>query len=211
MLMSAARNLVLVWAVTFFLLPIAIAAAANNSTDKNGVNAPRYRFDIEYLYPTEESRDIQTINLNVYRRIGEFRPVRLTIHAGITATYASGDITQLEGELDQGTLREVNYENEAAGIGPSLLADLCFFNLGSFSFHFAGIGSILLYDKQFPAGGDRYNFMWRGGVFMHCAIGKNQEVGLGYLWMHVSNGQGMGSHNPSYDAQGMNLTFSFTF
>jgi lipid A 3-O-deacylase len=209
--MSAPRNLVLVWAVMFFLPPIAIAAAADKSTGKNSVDADRYRIGIEYLYPTEESRDIQTINLNVYRRIGEFRPAKLAFYAGITATYASGDITQLEGELDQGTLREVNYKNEAAGIGPGLLADLCFLNLGSFSFHFAGSGSFLLYDKQFPAGGDRYNFMWRGGAFLHYAIGNNQELGLGYLWMHVSNGQGMGPHNPSYDAQGMNLTFSFTF
>ncbi|MCU7937059.1 MAG: acyloxyacyl hydrolase [Candidatus Thiodiazotropha sp. (ex Dulcina madagascariensis)] len=53
--------------------------------------------------------------------------------------------------------------------------------------------------------------MWRGGPVVRYAIRNDLEIALGYRWMHLSNGQGAGSQNPSYDAQGVNLQYSILF
>jgi hypothetical protein len=113
--------------------------------------------------------------------------------------------------LNEGTLKEVNYDNEAIGIGPGILADLRFWRYNKLSFHLDGSGSIIFYNRDFPAGGDHYNFMWRGGPVIRYVIWDDQDIGLGYHWMHVSNGQGLGPDNPSYDAQALSLQYTVTF
>ena len=42
----------------------------------------------------------------------------------------------MEGDINQGTLRETKYDNEAFGIGPGILADLCLWQGKNLSFHF---------------------------------------------------------------------------
>lgn len=165
-------------------------------------------YSVEYLYPTEEDRNIRTVNVNAYYLFGGFEKINLSLYAGLTGTYADGDITQLEGSLDKGTLREVNYENSAVGVGPGLLVDIRLFRANRFAFHLNGSGSFILYNKNFPEGGDYYNFMWRAGPVLRYSLGGQRVVGLGYQWMHVSNGQGVEAKNPSYDAQG--VTFFYT-
>ncbi|MEJ2692827.1 MAG: hypothetical protein P8166_07105 [Candidatus Thiodiazotropha sp.] len=168
-------------------------------------------FSTEYLHPSSDDRDIRTTNLNAYARIRGLSSDILSIYAGLTATYAVGDITQLEGEIEQGTLREVNYDTRAGGLGPGLLVDLRLWRSRRLSAHLSGSGSLIVYSRDFPAGGDKYNFMWRGGPALRYHIGNGRRVGLGYQWMHVSNGQGVGSRNPSYEAQGFALQYTTSF
>ena len=168
-------------------------------------NRRRIRIGAEYFFPTEEDRNIRTANWSAYFPIESLKTGNLSTYAGITATYAYGDITQLEGDFNQGTLREVNYENEAFGIGPGILADLRIWRTAGFSLHVDASGSLIFYNEDFPAGGERYNFMWRAGP----GIKLGRHLGITYQWMHVSNGQGLGPKNPSYDAQGITLQYSF--
>ena len=166
---------------------------------------------VEYLWPLDEDRKIRTINLNGYYPVKEIKAVELSFYLGLTASCATGDITQLEGELSEGTLREIDYNSDGAGMGPGILADLCLWQAEHFSFRINAGANFVIYNQDFPAGGDRYNFMWRAGPVIKYGFDNGQDIGLGWLWMHVSNGQGSGSRNPSYDAQGLCLHFSFAY
>ena len=209
--MPVKRDVILFLAVALVLHPFFVLAAESDEVNDAERCEMPVRIATEYLYPVEDSRNITTVNLNAYIRLKTIETVNLSILAGLTATYADGDITQLEGDFNEGTLRESNYENEAAGLGPGILLDLRLWHVSKFSLHLDGSGSIILYDQDFPAGGDRYNFMWRGGPILRYDLGNGRDIGLGYLWMHVSNGQGIGPNNPSYDAQGVSLQYSIIF
>jgi len=168
-------------------------------------------YGAEYLFPVADDRNIKTVNLDVYFTVLEFRQINLSVLAGGILTYATGDITQLEGELEEGTLREVNYKNSAFGIGPGALMDLNLPVSSEFSIHFEGAGNIILYSEGFPAGGDQYNFMWRSGPLLQYEFTNSVTANLGYHRSHVSNGQGLVSENPSYNAEGVSVRFSGLF
>lgn len=210
--MAIKRNGLLVGILVLTMVPNAVlnAAEVNLEAAETGKTIP-VLLDIEYHSPKDDDRNIRTTNLNAYFLIKEVRAVNLAIYGGFTATYVKGDITQLEGALEAGTLREVNYEEEAFGMGPGILASLCLWQYGKLSIHFDGSGCLILYNEEFPTGGEPYNFMWRWGPVLRYKIKNDQTIGLGYQWMHVSNGKGIGPQNPSYDAQGPRLQFSFAF
>ena len=209
--MFATRDIILFSVVALMLHPFTVPAAESNEVKDAKSGKVTARIAMEYLYPTEDSRNIETTNLNAYIRIKKPKNVNLSILAGLTATYATGDITQLEGEFSEGTLRETNYKNTAVGIGPGILLDLRLWQGNKFSLHLDGSGSLIFYSEDFPAGGDRYNFMWRGGPVIRYDIGNGHDIGLGYLWMHVSNGKGLSADNPSYDAKGLGLQYSIIY
>lgn len=166
---------------------------------------------IEYLAPLEASRDIDTFNVSAFYSVKTFEVIGLSLSAGGTATHAKGDITQTEGALSEGTLREVTYDTEAVGIGPVVLADLCLWRFDGLSVQVDASAGFIVYDRDFPAGGDRYNFMWRVGPVLQYTVDSGMLAGIGWLWMHVSNGQGTGPQNPSYDAGGLSLQLLFPF
>jgi len=91
-----------------------------------------------------------------------FKMIDLLFYYGIAATYATGSIPQLEGDINQGTLGEVSFNNSAFGIGPGLSTSLRLFNSSKFALLINVSGNLIVYNKHFPAGGDYYNGMWRG-------------------------------------------------
>jgi hypothetical protein len=186
---------------SFTLVNISDASVVPLNSDKKIVS-------IQYLAPTEESRDIKTINIDFNYLLTQVKKVSLSIYLGLTATYATGSITQLEGSIEAGTLREAHYDNSAFGLAPGLLASFQLWSRNNFSIHLNGSGSFVVYNKEFPAGGDFYNFMWRVGPSLEYDIGKSKVLGIGYQWAHISNGQGVGPQNPSYNAWGIILRFT---
>lgn len=70
---------------------------------------------------------------------------------------------------------------------------------------------MIVYDQDFPAGGDRYNFMWRLGPSLSYRVADSYVVGVSYRWMHVSNGRGVTPEDPSYEAEGLSLQVSYAF
>jgi hypothetical protein len=200
--MSLGERCLLVVVVSCVSFSLIVATTGNlYAQDIDAAGNLKSLFSTDYFHPSSDDRDIRTINLNAYARIGEVSDDMLSIYAGLTATYAFGDITQLEGDIEQGTLRQANFDTRAGGLGPSLLIDLRLWRSRHLSAHLSGSGSFIVYTRDFPAGGEKYNFMWRGGPAIRYRIGNSRHVGLGYQWMHVSNGQGVGSQNPSYEAQ----------
>ncbi len=210
------NNYLILCVILYILLPVfALHGAEKNGNDlRSDADSNKKRqllYSMTYFYPIEESRNIRTANINAFYPFHEFEKINLSLYAVMTATYATGDITQLEGELEEGTLREVNFENSAFGIGPGLSVDMGLLRVSKLSFHLNGTGSFILYNNEFPAGGDYYNFMWRGGPKIEFDFGRSRAIGLLFQWMHVSNGQGVGSQNPSYDAEGVALQFTGFF
>ena len=53
--------------------------------------------------------------------------------------------------------------------------------------------------------------MWRAGPLLEYKVGSSKRLGLGYQWAHISNGQGLATQNPSYDARGAAVTFAGLF
>lgn len=206
-----------IWLGFCILFPVSIALLMETNRSEAqeqqdvGNETIKARFGVEYFFPTDESRNIKTINFNAYFLFIEINGLNTSFYAGLTSSYATGDITQLEGELEEGTFREVNFKNTAFGMGPGLLVDVRFFRIEKFSFHLNGSGSFILYNKDLPAGGDHYNFMWRAGPVVEYLVKGNNKIGLSYQCAHISNGQGLGLQNPSYDAQGLDIFFSSPF
>ena len=194
----------LTWSILGLLFLICDLKAQGKNAEV--ASSARAFYGFAYFVPTDtESRNIKTINATAYRVLREFKKLNFSFYWSVTGTFATGNIEQSEGEIANGTYREVTSENTALGIGPGLLANLRVFRIGQFSFHLDASGSFILYSRDFPAGGDPYNFMWRAGPTLKCAFGDNMFIGISYQRMHVSNGQGLGPQNPSYDGQGVRL------
>jgi len=108
-------NIVIVMLVVFCTQ---LYVSDSNASDTSAI-ANKSIFNIEYLTPTEDDRNIDTLNIDINMPLTRFKMIDLSFYYGITATYATGSITQLEGKLNQGTLREASFDNSAYGIGPA--------------------------------------------------------------------------------------------
>ncbi|MBV8210580.1 MAG: hypothetical protein JO133_11015 [Burkholderiaceae bacterium] len=159
---------------------------------------------VEVLHPTKHDRDLKTINLRGFIAAKRFDAIPLSLNFGVTLSRVTGTITQLVGDFNQGTLHGETFASPAWGFGPTVQPR---FEL----LHYAGLtvradfsGSFLWYNHDFPSGGRRYNFMWQAGPTLAYAPPSScLRLSAGYrLWMHVSNGTGLGPRNPSYEGAG---------
>jgi len=156
---------------------------------------------IEYMAPYDASRMIRTVSVNVYPSVQFFKRVHLSLGAGITATYAWGNIVQYGQNF-----QNVVMPTAAFGIGPGILVRFEPLIVGRFSISLDVNLAFVLYTSHFPAGGDVYNIMSRLGGSICYRVTKRDKIALGGRWMHVSNGQGFTEHNPSYPAGGANIS-----
>lgn len=168
----------------------------------------RFKIDpsIEYLTPSHNHRNIQTTSLNLWGGAEFFRKTPLTVCGGITATYAWGTIKQWDDNF-----QDITYKNQAFGIGPSFLLRFEPFVYKGFSIAPEVSLGMIFYTQRFPYGGDIYNFMSRLGGSVNYRINKKYAVNLNGKWMHISNGQGMGEQNPSYEGWGFGVGFTRYF
>jgi hypothetical protein len=179
-------------------------ARAGSPVQKDSTRAIRFKLEAgaEYMVPYHRNRQVQTVSADVLLGIQFFRKVRLSLYAGVTTTYAWGNIIQWDNNF-----KDVVYLNAAFGAGPAFLirAEPVISKHVSLS---ADIhGGLILYSSRFPYGGDIYNFMWRLGPSVIYRITDQYSITLGLRWMHVSNGQGLGPQNPSYESFGANVHF----
>ena len=159
-----------------------------------------------YLIPIHANRQIQTINAHIMAGKQFFKKIHLALYSGIIVTYAWGHIVQLNDFYE-----EVAHENSAFGAGPLFLLRFEPFVVNRIALGIDASGVIAFYTKHFPAGGDFYNFMWRIGPILSIKMNNGYTLGMGYRWMHVSNGQGLGPRNPSYEGEGPFITFGKYF
>lgn len=160
----------------------------------------------DYLVPTRLSNKIKTISAHtvVWKRY--FKDISILMKAGITTTYAWGYSRQWY-PISDFVWYAIDYKTSAYGAGPFLQIEHTIIKTKNISLLGEGSAGCILYDKRFPYGGDIYNFMLRTGPSIAYKINSNSFIKVGYRWMHVSNGQGSGNHNPFYEAQGINVGF----
>ncbi|TMH82681.1 MAG: acyloxyacyl hydrolase [Betaproteobacteria bacterium] len=167
--------------------------------------------EVQELIPVESDRKIRTANLDVLFRIRTFDTPDFKFHGGLTVSHSRGSITRQTGSFQAGTLRDEAYDSTATGAGPVLavLAELG--RRGNLSASLHGSAGVLLYDRDFPAGASRYDFMLRYGPTFSYRLNDRQDLSLSLRGMHVSNGQGFNQHNPQYNAMGVGVQFRGAF
>lgn len=204
------KKIIPVIAMTFFIM-IFIGVASIQAQDSSQNNtftshSSLFGAEIDYLVPTRYSNKINTISIHAVFWKQHFKKISVLMNAGITASYAWGYSTQYY-PITKFVWEAIDYPASAFGAGPVLQIEHAFIKTQYFSVIAEITGGFLLYDKKFPYGGDFYNFMLRTGPSFVYKINKRSFIKIGYIWMHVSNGQGYGNHNPFYEAQGINVGF----
>lgn len=124
---------------------------------------------------------------------------------GLTLSRATGHITQLAGSWEEGTLRTEILDSPAWGIGPGVELQYDLLNLATGRLHMDLGAALQIHDRRFPAGGDHYNGLFRIGPAWSQSWGDGRSFTVGWRWMHLSNGQGPGPHNPSTEGRGLVL------
>ncbi|MDQ8021367.1 MAG: acyloxyacyl hydrolase [Moraxellaceae bacterium] len=157
---------------------------------------------LEYMTPSRGDRQIDTTNLHVLFGKKPADSSRWQYGLGFTLTNADGHMEREEAGVNR------RYGTGAWGAGPAMQVRWAAWQGNSASLWLQASGAVLLYSEDFPYGGDRYNFMWRAGPALQFKLGQAATLNLQYHWMHVSNGQGTGDHNPAYDAHGASLGVS---
>ena len=170
-----------------------------------------FRFGLEELKATGNDRHLRTTNLDLLFRARKFEHPYLELYGGRTVSRARGTITQITGSLQAGTLGNTTLDSAATGAGPVLAARAEFSRRKNFTASVDGSLSVLLYDRDFPAGGSRYEFMWRIRPVLSYRLNDGQTLSLAYTGMHVSNGQSTSPHNPTYNAKGVGVQFLHAF
>lgn len=167
---------------------------------------------MSYYAPTKEDRRIHSVFLDAVVGIELWELLGLSVHGGITSTVASGYITQWNEDFV-----DVRYDTRVGGLGPMFVArvepfrPLCPGDCAHLSLSLEMTGALVLYTSDFPPGGDLYNFVWRMGGTLGYAVSPRWRIELGGRWMHVSNGQGLGPFNPSYEGAGVTFGSQLAF
>jgi len=167
--------------------------------------------ELEQLWPVESHRRIQTTNLHFLFRTKSLDFGYLKFFAGLTASRARGTISLRTGSSEAGTLRTETFESTATGAGPVLAAQVELARSGKVSASLDGSAGVLLYNRDFPAGASRYEFMLRIGPTLSYRLSDGQDLSLTLRGMHVSNGQGFNTHNPEYNGIGVGVQFLGVF
>ena len=188
--------------VVLYLLVLCGPVTSYGQENDIGLNPLQWEVGTEYITPTHENRQIDTASLNILAGRESSVYPNWSFYKGITITDGWGDVIRSHGSY-------VTYHSSARGIGPVFLARYQALQTDKLLFSFDMSGSLIFYNREFPAGGDRYNFMWRNGPNLKFKIDDDLSWGIGYQWMHVSNGQR--SRNPSYEGRGVTLSVSKSF
>lgn len=161
---------------------------------------PIQEFGLDRLAPLHANRQIHTTSLHWRLREKQWWDGRVALRLGATLSRPTGSITQ------PGPNGIDLLDSPAWGLGPAVDAQLRLVRGTGWRLQLDTSAAVLLYDRRFPAGGDHYNGMLQLGpsIAWQLPAGRG-ELELGWRWMHVSNGQGLGPHNPSYEGRGITL------
>lgn len=160
----------------------------------------------EYLTPTRYVNQIKTISLHGFFWKKRFENISVKISTGFICTYAWG-ISRQFNELGDSVLLITNHKTSAFGAGPVFQVDPTIMKFKRLSVIAEANFGVILYSNRFPYGGDVYNFIFKAGPSLDYKINANSSFRIGYRWMHISNGQGNGNHNPFYEGYGLNVSF----
>ena len=141
------------------------------------------------------NRHINDYTLQIYQRFRQNGSVSL--YKGLTFERGVGHTT------DDGIRRDSN----AIGLGPAFMWRWQHaFGHSKWYGAIEGKGSILAYNRAFPADGRAFGFQWAIGPRIGYQWNPHQSLSLAYLMKHNSNG--FHSHNPGYNTVGFSLAYT---
>lgn len=167
----------------------------------------RDALELQHFRPVHADRSLALSNATWYLDRRTLFDERLQLSLGATVSRATGHIVQLSGDIQDGSLRQQTLPSDAWGIGPTVGASLVLAQARTLSLSLDVAGSLMLYDRDFPAGSSRYNGMLQAGPTLAWQGADARQWSLGARWLHLSNGQGSGAHNPGYDGHGLSLRY----
>ncbi len=167
----------------------------------------RHAFELQHFRPTTPERQLDLVNASWYFSRRTLFDERLELRLGATLSRAAGSIVQTSGAIEDGSFRAQTLESAAWGIGPTVAASVLLARASTVSLSLEAAGSLMLHDRSFPAGGSRYNGMVQIGPTLAWQTNRSGEWRVGARWLHLSNGQGLGAHNPGYDGRGVSVRY----
>jgi len=196
------KTMITIPGILLLCIVMSFPVYADTGTSKKQVPEVKEPFElgVEYLWPTNQERRIQTTALNILWRYGYYNDLLVSVYSGLTFNYAWGN--SIQKDLDG---REIEHSESALGIGPLLHFRWAPVSLDNLTFSMDANGGIIFHNKEFPAGGDLYNFIWRIGPSIQFQLQNKEALIFGLRIMHVSNGQGATRDNPAYNAAGICL------
>lgn len=155
---------------------------------------------LEYMdHRLFNNRHIDNYSIHVYQEWKKNGSVSL--HKGLTLTRALGYLTKENDPRHR--------DSRAVGIGPSFMLRWQRHLSGKLYGGIDATGSLLFYDKAFPADSRAYGFMWRTGPRLSYKWNEDNSLTLGYSIMHCSNG--MKTRNLGYNGVGFMLGYQHRF
>jgi hypothetical protein len=189
-------------------IPLTLAEGADASANSAVTpTRPPLRLDseVEYYLPTKAHRSIRSIFANAAAGVSLLHGI-FTFEGGITVAGAWGNIIQWDQHFN-----DVRLDTSVGGAGPMFLIRCDPFHVWRLSLSLDLLSAIVFYSNHFPPGGDIYNFTWRLGGALVFRVNERFSVTVGLRWMHVSNGQGLGAQNPSYEGLGFPVGLLYRF
>lgn len=160
--------------------------------------AKNVEIQVEYLrHHVYARRFIDNYNIHVFQKAHEH--AGLTFHRGITLTRPHGYTTE----------DDIRRDSNAVGLGPACMIRWERPISGKLYGDLEFSGSFLIYNKEFPAQGRHWGFMWRLGPRLTWKYTKNNSFSLGYMFSHSSNG--MRTKNPGHHSFGISIGFNHNF
>lgn len=119
----------------------------------------------------------------------------------------------LYAEVSGYTLNEHHQgDTEAAGGGFNLLLRWHFLTVDKLTFYVDGAAGLVEFNRDFPSGGTRFNFVERAGVGATFQLLDKMHLMGGVRYMHLSNADIDGSdRNPAFNALEYYAGLVFTF
>lgn len=188
--------------ISLFLKPLTILNAQQINPENKSIKT-KIEFGPEFIWPSSPYAPIYTTSINGFFWTRYFKKAQLNINIGVTTTFAWGK------SLDWYSSKKNNLifiKTNALGAGPVIHFTQTIFEMKHFSIGATAVAGAIAYNKHFPPGGDVYNFMLRAGFDFGYAMKNDFTLKLGCKWMHVSNGQGSGPHNPYYEGYGLGIS-----
>jgi hypothetical protein len=194
------------FALLLFLSTTELRSQSEHLFDSSRITR-KLEFSADYLAPTRYSNQVNTASFHTFIWKKYFNKISILASAGLSTSYAWGEIQQYIA-VDT-NIYVLHRPTSAFGLGPVIRLDHPLLQTKPFTIFIDASLGILLYDKRFPYGGAIYNFMFRAGPSLGWQLKNNRIIKIGYRWMHVSNGKGIGPQNPYYEAQGVNIALVF--
>ena len=185
----------------FVYLVIVINVLLVCMSEKSYCYAAESKIEVDSDYLTHahfKDRYIDTVSLHILENISEKN--NRSIYRGVTITCPYGHIINEDRQTK---------ESSAVGVGPIYMLRNEKKLSEKLSEALDMSGGLIVYDKAFPANGRYYNFMWRIGPRVIYKTSENSSINIGYTLMHVSNG--LRTHNPGYNGEGVSLSFQGNF